>query len=285
MIQMIKSSDIIKLLKDKSADLSKEEIEKIIENELLKDESEMDADLIEFCLDALKEKENTPKKKKLSYFKITALVAAAAVLTFIITAVIPKLTERSFNNTNIVNSSTSETKKVTTTIPKHTTTENRTEKAPVTEKLSSDNVPTETKPAPSLKGETTKAPSCDKGFSTVVPEESFESALKKLLAVNGFDSVSLPKRIFENSEILNKSFEGKKAEIRIKSKEKIFDITLEKSSEKIEEKNVIDVNGINVSVESKNNSSEIIYRKNNLNYRIVFESSYEEAVRIAKTIC
>lgn len=282
---MIKSSDIIKLLKDKNADLSKEEIEKIIEDELLKDESKMDTDLIEFCLDALKEKENTPKKKKLSYFKIAALVAAAAVLTFIITSVFPKLTDLDFNDKVIVSSSVRETEKETTTIPKNTTTENRTEKASVTERLSSDNVPTETKPAPILKEETTKVPSSDKGFSTVAPEGSFESVLKKLLATNSFDRVSLPKRIFENAEILNKSFEESKAKIRIKSKEKIYDITIEKSSEKVEEKNVIDVNGINVSVENENNSSEIRYRKNNLNYRIVFESSYEEAVRIAKTIC
>ena len=56
-------------------------------------------------------------------------------------------------------------------------------------------------------------------------------------------------------------------------------------AEKTEEESVISVNGINVSVESENNLSEIRYRKNNLNYRIVFHSDYEEAVRIAKTIC
>lgn len=282
---MIKSSDIIKLLKDKSTDLSKEEIEKIIEEELLKDESEMDADLIEYCLDALKEKESAPKKKKISYVRVASYVAAAAVLIFAITAVIPKLTDTQNSNNGIVASPATETEKETTAVPKNTTTESKTEKASVTEKLSSDSVTTYVKHAPSSKGETTKAPSIDKGFSTATPEGSFESVLKKLLDKNGFDNVFLPERIFENTEILNRSFEESKAEIRIKSREKIYDITIEKSSEKIEEKNVINVNGINVSVESENNSSEIRYRKNNLNYRIVFESSYEEAVRIAKTIC
>ncbi len=282
---MIKSSDIIKLLKDKSADLSKEEIEKIIEEELLKDESEMDADLIEYCIDALKEKEAAPKKKKISYVRAASYVAVAAVLIFVITAVIPKLTDIQNGDNGIVSSPTSETEKETTTVPQKTTTEIRTETASVTEKLSSDSTPTATSPSLTLKEETTKAPSIDKGFSTLAPEESFESVLKKLLDKNGFDSVSLPKKIFENAELLNKSFEESKAEIRIKSREKFYDITIEKSSEKIEEKNVINVNGINVSVESENSSSEIRYRKNNLNYRIVFESSYEEAVRIAKTIC
>lgn len=282
---MIKSSDIIKLLKDRSADLSKEEIEKIIEEELLKDESEMDADLIEYCLDALKEKDSAPKKKKIPYVRIASFIAAAAVLVFVIAAVIPKLTDRRNNVNGNVASSTSEAEKETTVVPKSTTTENRTEKAPTTEKISADDVPTETKPAPTSKEETTKTPTSDKGFSTIAPEESFESILKKLLAANGFDEVSLPHKIFENAEILNKRFEENKAELIIKSKGKTYNITIEKSSEKSEEESVIDVNGINVSVESENNSSEIRYRKNNLNYRIVFESSYEEAVRIAKTIC
>ena len=282
---MIKSSDIIKLLKDKSADLSKEEIEKIIEEELLKDESEMDADLIEYCLDALKDKESAPKKRKFSYVRIASFIAAAAVLIFVIAAVIPKLTDRRNNVNGNVASSTSEAEKETTVVPKSTTTEIRTEKVSATEKISADDVPTETKPAPASKDETTKAPTSDKGFSTVAPEESFESILKKLLAANGFDEVSLPHKIFENAEILNKRFEENKAELIIKSKGKTYNITIEKSSEKTEEESVISVNGINVSVESENNSSEIRYRKNNLNYRIVFESSYEEAVRIAKTIC
>lgn len=282
---MIKSSDIIKLLKDKSTDLSKEELEKIIEEELSKDESEMDADLIEYCLDALKDKESAPKKRNFSYVRIASFIAAAAVLIFVIAAVIPKLTDRRNNVNGNVASSTSEAEKETTVVPKSTTTENRTEKAPTTEKISSDDVPTETKPAPTSKEETTKTPTSDKGFSTIAPEESFESILKKLLAANGFDEVSLPHKIFENAEILNKRFEGNKAELIIKSKGKTYNITIEKSSEKAEDEGVISVNGINVSVESENNSSEIRYRKNNLNYRIVFESSYEEAVRIAKTIC
>lgn len=281
---MIKSSDIAKLLKDKYADLSKEEIEKIIEEELLKDESDMDADLIEYCLDALKEKEVTPKKKRFPYFKIASLIAAAAVLTFIITTTIPKLTDSNFNNKITVTSTSSEKEEETTAFYEITT-ENNTEKISASEKLSSDKVMTEIKPAQTLKEETTKPPASDKGFSTVAPEDNLEGALKKLLAANGFDSVSLPQSFFSNAEILNKNFNENKADIRIKSHEKIYDITIEKSSEKVEEKNTIDVNGINVSVESESNSSEIRYRKNNLNYRIVFESSYEEAVRVAKTIC
>ena len=55
---MIKSSDILRFINDKSIDLPREELERIIEEELNKPENEMDADLIEYCLDALNEIES-----------------------------------------------------------------------------------------------------------------------------------------------------------------------------------------------------------------------------------
>lgn len=58
---MINSSDILHFIKDKSVDLPKEELEHIIEEELEKPENEMDADLIEYCLDALNEAESNNK--------------------------------------------------------------------------------------------------------------------------------------------------------------------------------------------------------------------------------
>ena len=274
MICVIKSSDIMKLLKDKNADLSKEELEKIIEEELKKDENEMDTDLIEMCLDALKETENAPKKKNLSFIRIASYVSVAAVLVFVISAVIPKLTER--NSTKKVIEETTTYSAVATTSPV-------TEEA--TTKASTVTTRAQTNPAPIIKEETTKAPSTEKGMSTVAPEANSESVLKKLLSANGFDNIVLPKIIFESAEIIGKNFEENKAEIKIKSNEKNYEITIEKSSEKIEDENTIGVNGLKVSVQSENNLAEIKYSKNNLNYKIVFESSYEEAVKIAKTIC
>ena len=279
---MIKSSDIITLLKDKKADLTKEEIEKIIEDELMKDEDKMDADLIEYCLDALKEIKPAKKKKPFSYIKVASCIAAAAVLIFVIVSAIPKLTN---NHGNVVSTTAEQTEKATSPHIEKTTAQHTEKNSSVTASHDSDNLPTEASPTPSSKKETTDIPSSHKGSSTVTPEESFESVVKKLLSSHGFDGVLLPRRIFENAEILSKSFEENKAEMKVKSKEKIYGITIEKSLEKFNEENVIDVNGISVSVESRNNSAEIRYRKNNLNYRIVFESSYEEAVSVAKTIC
>ena len=52
---MINDKSFLEFLNDKSLDLPKEELEQIIEAELEKPENEMDADLIEYCLDALNE--------------------------------------------------------------------------------------------------------------------------------------------------------------------------------------------------------------------------------------
>lgn len=91
---MIKSSDILRFIKDKSVDLSKEELERIIEEELNKPEIEMDADLIEYCLDALNELESNCtveiksertsdlKDNKISkpFKKVFAVAAVVAIL-------------------------------------------------------------------------------------------------------------------------------------------------------------------------------------------------------------
>ena len=93
-MKMINSSDILRFIKDKSVDLSKEEMERIIEEELNKPENEMDADLIEYCLDALNEIESnntieikaerkSDSRDKLinkPFKKILAVAAAVAIL-------------------------------------------------------------------------------------------------------------------------------------------------------------------------------------------------------------
>lgn len=93
---MINSSDILRFINDKSVDLPKEELERIIEEELNKPENEMDADLIEYCLDALNElesnnsveikaertsdsKDNIIKKPFKKVFAVAAAVAILAV--------------------------------------------------------------------------------------------------------------------------------------------------------------------------------------------------------------
>ena len=89
------NNEFKQVLLDDTTVLSKQELEEIIEKELLKSESEMDADLIEYCLDSIKKlelsKEDNKKEDRKKVFIITpkmwrVLVAMSAVFVFAITA-------------------------------------------------------------------------------------------------------------------------------------------------------------------------------------------------------
>lgn len=90
---MITNEEFRKALKDRSLDLSKADLERILDEELAKPESEIDTYLIEFCLDALNETKEEKiievkdgkggaENGKRSFKKSFAAVAAAAVLIF-----------------------------------------------------------------------------------------------------------------------------------------------------------------------------------------------------------
>ena len=88
------NNEFKQVLLDDSVLMSKQELEEIIENELLKSESEMDADLIEYCLDSIKKlqlSENNKKEESKKVFFINprmwrVLVAMSVILVFAITA-------------------------------------------------------------------------------------------------------------------------------------------------------------------------------------------------------
>ena len=67
------NNEFKQVLLDDSVLMSKQELEGIIENELNKSESEMDADLIEYCLDSIKklqlsEESNKKEESKKVFF-------------------------------------------------------------------------------------------------------------------------------------------------------------------------------------------------------------------------
>lgn len=89
------NNEFKQVLLDDTAVMSKQELEEIIENELLKSESEMDADLIEYCLDSIKklelsEEDNKKEDSKKVFFinpkMWRVLVAMSVVFVFAITA-------------------------------------------------------------------------------------------------------------------------------------------------------------------------------------------------------
>lgn len=89
------NNEFKQVLLDDSVLMSKQELEEIIENELNKSESEMDADLIEYCLDSIKklqlsEEDNKKEESKKVFFinpkMWRVLVAMSVVFVFAITA-------------------------------------------------------------------------------------------------------------------------------------------------------------------------------------------------------
>lgn len=272
---MIKSSHLAELLKDDSFNFSKEELEKIIETESAKSEEDMDTELIELCLDLIsKKKPAKPEKKKNSFsFRLAVLAATAAVLIFALVPTFSKLMGTDNNVTPVNPATPSATEKNTSSVE---TTSSHTEEAPTASSTLS--------PEEISKDSVTEA--SQKGSPVTMPPETLSgNVIRKLFKSKGFENIILPRFFYADCEIISKSFTESKAEIKVKSKGKVYLIITEKSSESIADGNTIDVNGTSVSVTSENNSSEITYTKDNINYKIVFESDYEEAVQIAKTIC
>ncbi len=272
---MIKSSHIAELLKDNSFSFSKEEIEKIMETELAKAEEDMDAELVELCLDLLKEKEpvKAEKKKNAFPFRLAVLVATAAVLIFALVPSFSKLIGTGKNITPV-------------TPVTHLTTEKDTCSDETSSALTEETLTASTTVSPEGNSEDSVTENTQKGSPvTLSPETLSENVIRKLFKSKGFENIILPRSFYADCEIMSKTLTENKAEIKVKSKGKIYLIITEKSSENIQGENIIDVNGTTVSVNSENNSSQISYRKDNVNYKIVFESDYKEAVQIAKTIC
>lgn len=82
---MITNKAFKRILNDKSITLTDEELENIIEDELLKPEEELDADLIEYCIDELERRKTAPKRKQGRLIKML-VPAAAAVLALALLA-------------------------------------------------------------------------------------------------------------------------------------------------------------------------------------------------------
>lgn len=84
------NKDILyEILSSKSEKLSAQDIEGILNEELEKDQNEMDTDLVDLCIDALDEiskKQKTVKKKRIRFSK---LIAAAIILVLLVIVSIP----------------------------------------------------------------------------------------------------------------------------------------------------------------------------------------------------
>lgn len=256
---MIKSSDLIKLLKDKSVDFTAEELEKIIETELAKDESETDTELIECCLDALEEMKKPAEVSKpaRSLKKFIFFAAAAAALIFVNVLAFSKVGK----NPPVANS---------TAMTQLTTQEVSLTVSQPDDSDSSDQA------TPSL-----KAPESD----------SLPFDLVTYLEENGFTDVVLPVAALKSNENITIATDGNSASFTAYAHSKSLTITITKSNTvepEVKEENTssetLSINRISVVITNKNSVSTILYESGDCEYRIVLNSTLEEATAIAETL-
>lgn len=284
---MIKSSDLINLLKDRSVDFTKEELEKLIENELQKDENEMDTELIECCIDVLNEKKAPvqAKKKKPAYIKFILFAAAAAVLIFVNVAAFGKLGE-----------APAPVKPATDVTPSTSGATESTTYSDVTKDTSYDELTEETsdKEETSLKGEISTTKKAETSLKGHKDDTTLPPTVSEQLRAEGFDDTVLPKDVVILKIKTPVKFNGNSAEFSASAKGKKLNITITKGqgnsastthkSESVAEETLVTVNSVSINVRTENNTSTITYSVKNNAYRITFESSHQEAIELAKTI-
>lgn len=109
------NNEFIKILNDNSLELTAEELENIIEEELQKDESEMDPDLIEYCLyyidraednnNKVKKSETDKAKPRTTHFngklKKVLIIAATIALLLVTTGIATIATDKEIKNSAI----------------------------------------------------------------------------------------------------------------------------------------------------------------------------------------
>lgn len=108
------NSEFMKILDDDSLELTAEELENIIEEELQKDESEMDPDLIEYCLHYINKAESKgsggkktepaedkPKKPHSGRLKKILIIAATIALLLITSGIATIATDKNVKNSAI----------------------------------------------------------------------------------------------------------------------------------------------------------------------------------------
>ncbi len=260
MIRVIKSSDLIRLLKDKSVDFTAEELEKIIETELEKDESETDTELLECCLDALEELKKPAEVSKpvRSFKKLIFFAAAAAALIIVNVLAFSKVGK---NSPPVVN----------TTVPTQLITQDVSETA-----SQPDNSDSSDQASPTF-----KAPESD----------SLPFDLVSHLEENGFTDVVLPLAVLKSEENITVTIDGNSACFTAQSHSKSLTITITKSNTvepEVTEENTssetLSVKGISVVITNKNSVSTILYENGNNQYRIKLNSTLEEATAIAETL-
>lgn len=256
------NNEFKRILLEDSPVMSKQELEEIIENELNKSEEEMDADLIEYCLDSIKKlelsEENNEKEESKRIFFVNpkiwrVLIAMSVVLVFGITASaiyfnIPKNIAQLINGNaeldfNLENADT--------TADEYTLLE-----TDLAKELESFGITPVTFPEAMIRKE------CK---ITKIENTTIDETIS-LDANVEFESTNYKGRFFVTKFKDDLQWSGSDTVMNVKSAE------------------MININGIDIIIFEKEKSCTITYKDNLTEYTFLLECDFETAKEFAKTI-
>ena len=256
------NNEFKQVLLDDSVLMSKQELEEIIEKELLKSESEMDADLIEYCLDSIKKlqlsEESNKKEESKKVFFINpkmwrVLVAMSVVFVFAITASafyfnIPEEIAQLINgnaelDVNLKNADTT----------------------------ADGYALLETDLAKELEN-----------FG-IAPVTFPEAMVRKECKISKIENITIDKTISLDAHIVFETSEFK-GELFISQFKDDLEWSGSDTVMSVKTGELININGIDVLVFEQNKSCTITYKDNSTEYNILLECDFELAKEFAKTI-
>lgn len=265
------NSEFMKILNDNSLELTVEELENIIEEELQKDESEMDPDLIEYCLYYInkadssngkdeKTETDTKKPKKHRFggkAKKILIIAATAVLLLVAMGVAGIATDEKAKS----NAFSFYEDHIRVHFDKPKEDENSVPGTEIAGKLKNYDITDLKLPAMLF--------SNDCVYNKITAEIIGEDGVKYLTSVN---------MGYRTNEI-----SGRAAITKYCSKEIIAPIDFLNTTEKSRTEE-LSVNGLTVYVVEQNDFSSITYLDDLTQYMMYFETDFDSVVEIAKTI-
>ncbi len=256
------NNEFKQVLLDNSQVMSKQELEEIIENELLKSESEMDADLIEYCLDNIKKlelsEESNKKEESKKVFFINpkmwrVLVAMSVVFVFAITASafyfnIPEEIAQLINGNaeldfNLENA----------------------------DKTADGYALLETDLAKELES-----------FG-ITPVTFPEATVRKECKISKIENLTVDKAISSNAYI-HFVYNGSLGRMRIEQKNSFEEVEGISTVMDVEAGEMLNINGLDVLIFEQDENCTIKYREATRIYSIYLECNYEIAKEFAKTI-
>ena len=250
-----------RLIRDNDSVLSASEIEKILDAELEKNESEMDTELIEYCLDALNgeaesgsstdNEQSSVKRRKIGLRGLIAAAIAAVMLIIGVVSVSAGKTDKNLldNSVEVYDGC------VTIDFAK-------------TDSKADGYCLLNTELAKKL---------AENGIDNTTFPEAFASQDFKIVDVTSDGSENSP------TVVVHYEYKGKNGRLMVHNSGSVIGQQILDYYD-IKKITQISANGMSVYVMKQKRSSLITYRDGNISYNLILPVSYDLAVQIAKTI-